>query len=105
MNDIVWRGMTRAQLDAAYNNSEAVKNSAERLAEWQERSKRVRAERNELLDRSYGIRPRNKIDVFRCGKASAPLLAYIHGGYWRATPRNSTPVSRWDRWRAAWMRR
>jgi arylformamidase len=83
MNDIIWRGMTRAQLDAAYNNSAAVKNSADKLAEWQERSKRVRAVRNELLDQSYGTRPRNKIDIFRCGKPQAPLLAYIHGGYWQ----------------------
>jgi arylformamidase len=83
MNEIVWRGMTRAQLDTAYNNSAAVNNSAETLAGWQERSKRVRAERNELLDQSYGSRPRNKIDIFRCGKTHAPLLAYIHGGYWQ----------------------
>ena len=83
MNEIVWRGMTRAQLDAAYNNTAAVKNSAERLADWQERSERVRAARNELLDQSYGTRQRNKLDVFRCGKAAAPLMAYIHGGYWQ----------------------
>ena len=82
MDEIVWRGMTRAQLDAAYNNSAAVKNSAEKLAEWQQRSKRMRAERNELLDLPYGPRPRNKVDIFRCGRAGAPLLAYIHGGYW-----------------------
>jgi arylformamidase len=83
MDDIIWRGMTRAQLDAAYNNSAAVKNSAEKLAEWKERSKRVRAERSELLDRVYGTRPRNRIDIFRCGKTQAPLLVYIHGGYWQ----------------------
>jgi acetyl esterase/lipase len=83
MSETLWRGMTRAQLDAAYNNTAAVENSAEKLAEWQERSKCVRAERNELLDQSYGTRPRNKIDIFRCGKQGAPLLAYIHGGYWQ----------------------
>lgn len=83
MDEIVWRGMTRTQLDAAYNNSAAVRNSAEKLAEWQDRSRRVRAERNELLDLAYGRRPRNRIDIFRCGKAGAPLLAYIHGGYWQ----------------------
>jgi len=82
-DEIVWRGFTRAALDAAYNNSAAVKNSAEKLAEWQERSKRVRAMRSELLDLEYGPRPRNKIDIFRCGKANAPLFAYIHGGYWQ----------------------
>ena len=44
----VWRGMTRAELDAAYDNSAAVKNSAAKLAEWTERSRRWRAERSEL---------------------------------------------------------
>jgi acetyl esterase/lipase len=83
MDEIVWRGMTRAELDAAYNNSAAVKNSAAKLADWTERSQRLRTQRPELLDIAYGPRPRNKIDIFRCGAAQAPLLAYIHGGYWQ----------------------
>lgn len=83
MTEIVWRGMTRAELDAAYNNGAAVKNSADKLADWTERSKRVRAARPELLDISYGPRPRNRIDIFRSGAVRAPLLAYIHGGYWQ----------------------
>ena len=83
MSDIVWRGMTRAELDAAYNNSAAVKESPQKLAAWQERSKPFRAEHNELLDQRYGPRERNRIDIFRSGKADAPLLAYIHGGYWQ----------------------
>ena len=83
MDKIIWRGMTRAQLDAAYNNTAAVRNSAEKLADWTERSKRARAKRSELLDLVYGRRPRNRIDIFRCGKARAPLLVYIHGGYWQ----------------------
>ena len=83
MDEIIWHGMTRAQLDAAYNNTAAVRNSADKLADWTERSKRVRAERSELLDLEYGRRPRNRIDIFRCGKAHAPLLVYIHGGYWQ----------------------
>jgi len=83
MTEIVWRGMTRAQLDAAYNNSAAVKNSPEKLAAWQERSTRFRAEHNKLLDQRYGPRERNRIDIFHCGKKDAPMLAYIHGGYWQ----------------------
>src|SRR5262249_28154735 len=81
MDEIIWRGMTRAQLDAAYNNTAAVRNSADKLADWIERSKKIRAERSELLDLVYGSRPRNRIDIFRCGKPHAPLLVYIHGGY------------------------
>jgi hypothetical protein len=83
MDEIVWRGMTRAQLEAAYDNSAAVKNSAEKLADWIARSEVVRARRNQLLDIPYGSCPRNKVDIFRCGEAHAPLLAYIHGGYWQ----------------------
>jgi arylformamidase len=83
MEEIVWRGMTRAQLDAAYNNSAAVKNSGEKLADWQRRSDIVRARQDELLDLKYGPRPRNRVDAFRCGRQRAPLLAYIHGGYWQ----------------------
>jgi arylformamidase len=83
MEGIVWRGMTRAQLDAAYNNSAAVKNSGEKLADWQRRSDIVRARHKELLDLTYGRWPRNRIDAFRCGRPRAPLLAYIHGGYWQ----------------------
>ena len=83
MNEVVWRGFTRAALDAAYNNSAAVKNSAEKLAEWQERSRRFRAGHGGKLDVRYGPRQRDTIDIFHCGKESAPLLAYIHGGYWQ----------------------
>lgn len=83
MNEIVWRGMTRAELDAAYNNSAAVKNSAEKLAEWTTRSAVTRARPAALLDLAYGPRPRNRVDIFRCGEAQAPLLAYVHGGYWQ----------------------
>lgn len=83
MTEIVWRGMTRAELDAAYNNSAAVKNSPQKLAVWQERSQRFRTTHNELLDQRYGPRERNRIDIFRSGNGGAPLLAYIHGGYWQ----------------------
>jgi arylformamidase len=81
--DIVWRGMTRAQLDAAYNNSAAVANSAEKVAEWRDRSARLRSRQTALLDLRYGPRPRNRIDAFACGREGAPLFVFIHGGYWQ----------------------
>jgi arylformamidase len=83
MSDILWRGMTRAELDTAYDNRGAVKNSAAALASWTERSARLRAAHPELLDLSYGARPRNRIDLFRTGARAAPLLVFIHGGYWQ----------------------
>lgn len=89
MNEIVWRGMTRAELDAAYNNGLAVKNSVEKVAEWTERSARLRRDRPDLLDIPYGPKPRNKIDLFQSGSRNAPLFVFIHGGYWQ---RNSKEV-------------
>jgi acetyl esterase/lipase len=88
MNDtssstIVWGGMNRAQLDDAYDNGKACPDSAERRDGWIARSAQVRAERPELLDLAYGPRERNRVDVFRCGRANAPLFAFIHGGYWQ----------------------
>jgi arylformamidase len=89
MDPIVWRGMTRAELDAAYNNSAAVKNSAEKIAEWTSRSAETRARPGALLDVVYGPLPNNRIDIFPCGRARAPLFVFIHGGYWQ---RNSKEI-------------
>jgi arylformamidase len=80
---IVWRGMTRAQLDTAYDNNLAVPDVTQRRDAWIARSAQVRAERPELLDLAYGPKPRNTIDVFRCGRERAPLFVFIHGGYWQ----------------------
>jgi acetyl esterase/lipase len=81
--------MTRAQLDAAYDNRAAVANSAAKAAEWAERSVRTRQRAGALLDLRYGLRERNRIDIFRCGRDGAPLFVFIHGGYWQ---RNSKEV-------------
>jgi arylformamidase len=82
-DDPPWRGMTRLQLDAAYNNSVAVANSAEKIADWRERSASFRAQHSQSLDLRYGNRPRNRIDVFSCGQTEAPLFVFFHGGYWQ----------------------
>ena len=90
MNDIVWRGMTRDRLGAAYNNGLAFKDSERRLAGWEARTAKLRARSDPaLLDLPYGPKPRNKIDLYRAGPQSAPLLVHVHGGYWQ---RNSKEV-------------
>jgi arylformamidase len=80
---LLWRGMTRTELDVAYNNSAAVPRSAAYLEAWAIRGAALRAARPELLDLAYGPRERNRLDVFRSGRTNAPLLVFIHGGYWQ----------------------
>jgi len=85
----VWNGMTQAALDSAYNNMAAVSDSAERVASWTARSAELRARHGAELDIAYGPKPRNRFDVFRCGRPDAPLVVFIHGGWWQ---RNSKEV-------------
>ena len=74
--------MDRAALDAGYNNTAAVRESARYLAEWQERSDRLSAQYPRFLDLRYGPDERNRIDYFPADRGG-PVLVFIHGGYWQ----------------------
>jgi arylformamidase len=74
--------MDRAALDAAYNNSAAVANSAELMADYQARSDRLRSEMPRYLDLRYDAAERNRIDYFPAA-TRGPVLVFIHGGYWQ----------------------
>jgi arylformamidase len=79
----IYRGMDKAALDAAYNNSLAVANSADLMARRRERSAVVRAGAGAKLDIAYGSRPRERLDYFSTGATRPPLVVFIHGGYWQ----------------------
>jgi acetyl esterase/lipase len=82
---MLYRGMDRAVLDAAYNNTAAV-GQARRdvyVADWTERSQAIRTAPGARLDLRYGAGARHRLDVFPCGAPAAPTLVYIHGGYWQ----------------------
>ncbi len=78
-----WETFDRAALDRAYNNSAAVPESAEIFKGWTARSAHFRAQHPEHLDLAYGPLARQKFDFFAAGKG-APVLVFIHGGYWQA---------------------
>jgi arylformamidase len=79
----IYRDMDRAALDAAYNNSLAVADSAQLIARACERSAVVRAGPRARLDVPYGSRPRERLDYFSSGAKKPPLFVFIHGGYWQ----------------------
>jgi acetyl esterase/lipase len=79
----IYRGMDQATLDAAYNNTVAVANSAHMVADWERRSAALAVAHPKHLDLRYGARERNRLDYFAAGRASAPVLVFIHGGYWQ----------------------
>ena len=79
----IYRGMAKATLDAAYNNSAAVKNSPNLVAKWESLGEIVRKKVNARLNIKYGPLPRNRIDYFAASEKNAPLFVFIHGGYWQ----------------------
>lgn len=78
----IYRGMDRATLNAAYNNSAAVTDSGEWLAGWRVRSGASRTISGAQLDVPYGPQERARFDYFPAGVPGAPLFVFIHGGYW-----------------------
>lgn len=82
---MLYRGMDRATLDAAYNNTAAVGQTVRDayIADWARRSAAIRDTPGAQFDIPYGARARQRLDVFPCGVSASPTLVYIHGGYWQ----------------------
>jgi acetyl esterase/lipase len=79
----IFRGMTRAELDIAYNNVKAEPDFASLMARFQESSRALYERFHVQRDISYGPGPRQRFDWVSCGCADAPTFVFIHGGYWQ----------------------
>ncbi|MGI9491246.1 MAG: alpha/beta hydrolase [Geminicoccaceae bacterium] len=53
------------------------------IPDWTARSEKAREQLSSRLDIRYGNGEKQKLDLFSCGDPKAPLLVYIHGGYWQ----------------------
>ena len=74
-----------AWLDAQYNNRARVADAMTLLAKWAEASALARQRSaSKVLDVRYGDGASETLDIFPAGAANAPVLIYIHGGYWRS---------------------
>jgi arylformamidase len=74
-----------AWLQDQYDNRARVADSATQLARWTEASRHAReGSPRKVLDIAYGDGPNETLDVFPAGVPNAPVLVYVHGGYWRS---------------------
>ncbi|TFY96913.1 alpha/beta hydrolase [Ramlibacter rhizophilus] len=78
-------------LEEQYDNRARVPDHGDYFARWASESDAVRASLPCTLDIPYGKAPRERLDVFpaaqvpgRAAKAGAPVMVFIHGGYWRS---------------------
>jgi arylformamidase len=76
-----WDG---AWLDRMYNNRELVPEHPEHLRRWAAASADAMRTLPRELDVRYGGGPNEHLDIFPAAQADAPVLFFIHGGYWRA---------------------
>lgn len=70
--------------DSMYNNQARVPEAKAHLAQWTERSAQVRQATKCSLDVAYAEDPGDRLDIFPAAGANAPVLVFLHGGYWRA---------------------
>jgi arylformamidase len=69
--------------EAEYNNRLLVPESGEISARWRAASDAYRRTARADLDQHYGDGDRQRYDVFLAGPVGAPMVLYIHGGYWQ----------------------
>jgi len=78
-----WSTMSRAERDAAYDNTNAVKNSPALNEARIAASAAFRKAHPGHLDLAYGPKERNRWDLFPAQDPNAPCFVFIHGGYWQ----------------------
>ena len=69
--------------EAEYNNRRRVPEHVEINARWHAASAAYRASARADLDRIYGPGERHRYDLYFAADPNAPLVVYIHGGYWQ----------------------
>ena len=70
--------------DRMYNNRALVLDFADHFERWRTLSERARAQHRCVLDVAYGDGPNETLDIFPASRPDAPVVVFIHGGYWRS---------------------
>lgn len=83
MSDL-WRGYDQEGLDAQLNLRARTPEHADFFARWAEEGRTVRARHPGYREIAYGSAPAERLDYFPAADDKAPLLVFIHGGYWQS---------------------
>ena len=84
MQDMNDRAADPDWLNAQYDNRARVPDHAAHFAQWRADSALARERLSRRLDLRYGESPAETLDLFPSPRRKAPVLVFIHGGYWRA---------------------
>ena len=73
-----------AWYDEQYNNRARVPECVMHMQRWAHWSAQTRLEHAARLDLAYGPSGKQTLDVFDAPTRRAPIVVFIHGGYWRS---------------------
>ncbi len=76
--------LTAEALDREYNPRTQIADFAIFFSQWKSLALKARESTRAYLNISYGLSDAETLDYFPAGEPGAPLLLFIHGGYWRA---------------------
>ncbi|MCB1741275.1 MAG: alpha/beta hydrolase [Gammaproteobacteria bacterium] len=82
-------GYTRDEFERQYSARSQVPDSESIVAENERASADYRQRAKASMDQSYGATGREKVDIFRPENDDAPILLFIHGGYWRSRDKSA----------------
>ncbi len=71
-------------LDIQYNNRARIPEHAAIFERWRRASALARANSPCQQDLAYGDGPNETLDVFAATQPDAPVLVFVHGGWWRS---------------------
>ncbi len=87
----VWLDYSQAELDAQYDQTTLVPDTAPWRDSWAAESARVRAALPCRLSVPYGPSPAETLDIFPAanGEDGVPVMLFVHGGAWKALSKDS----------------
>jgi arylformamidase len=97
MTNPIFGKYDQGALDAQYNLRAAVPEHPLHFRRWAEASAAARERLAGHLDLAYGDHPKQTLDYFPAADTAAPILAFIHGGYWQSLDKSdfSFPAPAW----------
>lgn len=76
--------LTPHQLDRQYNARASIPDHPRIFERWRAASLAVRQGQHWTADCRFGPSPAETLDFYPAARPGAPLLVFIHGGYWRS---------------------
>lgn len=80
----IFGGYSAQQLEVQYNKRAEVPDHEQYFLRWQDDSIHTRQNTDTKEDIAYGSSERETVDIFPASQAHAPVVVFIHGGYWQA---------------------